>query len=448
MEVYNPPRDRVGNDRSMCRNLPVSRGLDSTCVQIMPEQTSTVSAIDHLENCATDYGFLASTVSNANYRRVWGRDGSITAIAALHTDSSRLVETAKQTLLTLAHHQGPHGEIPSNVDPQARQISYGGTAGRVDSNLWFVIACCQYWKQTGDHEFLSEIMETLERVRFLLACWEFNTRGLLYIPITGDWADEFLQHGYVLYDQLLYLRAQQEMADVHEFLHDSADHQLVDKISRLKHLIRANYWFHNGSDIPEDAYHESLFEKGREAAPRCCGLHWMPFFTPTSYGYRFDAFANVLASIFDVADDSQREAVDEFVVDSVLQHPGNLIPAFHPVITPKDEAWDDLQMTFSYSFKNQPHQYHNGGLWPMVSGFYVIDFAQRGHRERARELQSAILNANRDDTGGEESGFPEFLDGKTLEPGGTRLMAWSAAGEILGQAALDGRAIFVDTLPD
>lgn len=417
----------------------------------MEKQASSrqpANAIDHLKHCSTDYGFIASTVTRDNYRRVWGRDGSITTLAALQTDSTQLIEAARSTLLTLAHHQGPHGEIPSNVDPQARKVSYGGTAGRVDSNLWFVIACCQYWKHTGDHDFLSEVAETLERVRFLLACWEFNARGLLYIPITGDWADEFLQHGYVLYDQLLYLRAQQEMAAVHEFMHESPDQGLVEKISRLKHLIQANYWFHNGSQVPEDAYHQALFEKGKEAAPRCCGLHWMPFFTPTGYGYRFDAFANTLASIFDVADDPQRAAVDQFVSEDVLDRQGTLIPAFYPVITPKDEAWDDLQMTFSYSFKNQPYQYHNGGRWPMVSGFYVVDYAQRGMLEKAQQLQAAIVDANRGRSADENAEFPEFLHGQTFEPGGTRMMAWSAAGEILGQAAIDGRKLFLDELPD
>lgn len=51
------------------------------------------------------------------------------------------------------------------------------------------------------------MLDTLEQVRFLLGAWEFNNRGLLYIPPTGDWADEYMQSGYLLYDQLLYLQA-------------------------------------------------------------------------------------------------------------------------------------------------------------------------------------------------------------------------------------------------
>jgi hypothetical protein len=34
------------------------------------------------------------------------------------------------------------------------------------------------------------MMPVIEKVAFLLGAWEFNNRGLLYVPATGDWADE------------------------------------------------------------------------------------------------------------------------------------------------------------------------------------------------------------------------------------------------------------------
>ncbi|MGD8617658.1 MAG: hypothetical protein PVH54_00550 [Gammaproteobacteria bacterium] len=38
---------------------------------------------------------------------------------------------------------------------------------------------------------------------------------------TGDWADEYLHNGYVLYDQLLYLQAQRTMERMHAEVHGS-----------------------------------------------------------------------------------------------------------------------------------------------------------------------------------------------------------------------------------
>ncbi|SCX95744.1 amylo-alpha-1,6-glucosidase [Thiohalorhabdus denitrificans] len=399
-------------------------------------------ALELLQACTCSYGFLASPVKRANYRRVWARDGVILGLAALMSGDEDLAHTFRRTLETLARYQGRHGEIPSNVDPEADRTSYGGTTGRVDADLWFVIGCGQYWQATGDEAFLEAVSPTLERVQFLLGAWEFNNRGLLYVPLTGDWADEYLQNGYVLYDQLLYLRAQWELARIHREMHGSADHPLEERMARLRHFIRANYWFFDGeTEPPADAYHEILWEKGREAACFCHGRHWLPFFSPSGYGYRFDAFANILASLTGVADDAQREAVDDYV-SNLLPADMPLVPAFHPVITPRDEEWEDLQMTFSYAFKNQPYEYQNGGLWPMLSGFYVADLARRGRSEQAQRILAAIDQASALPMDGEPWSFPEYVHGRELTAGGNRFQGWSAAGAVIAHHAVAGQPVF------
>ncbi|MFA9460292.1 amylo-alpha-1,6-glucosidase [Thiohalorhabdus methylotrophus] len=399
-------------------------------------------ALALLRSCSSPSGFLASPVKQDNYQRVWARDGGIVGLAALMTGDEGLIDTFRRTLSTLARYQGRHGEIPSNVDPRADRISYGGTAGRVDADLWFVVGCGQYWRATGDDGFLDAITPHLERVQFLLGAWEMNNRGLLHVPQTGDWADEYLQHGYVLYDQLLYLQAQSELCRIHQALHGSADHPLEEKRARLHHLIRANYWFpERDAEPPPDAYHEILWEKGREAACFCHGRYWLPFFSPSGYGYRFDAFANLLASLLGIADPTQQGSVDAYL-DGILPEELPLAPAFHPVITPRDEEWEELQMTFSYSFKNQPHEYHNGGLWPMLSGFHAADLAHRGRTEQALRVTEAIDRANALPMAGASWSFPEYVHGRQLTAGGNQHQAWSAAGSLMAHHALEGRPVF------
>jgi len=399
-------------------------------------------AIALLHACITEDGFVASPTESQNYRRVWGRDGTIISLAALLSGDVELIEAARRTLVTLAQYQGPHGEIPSNVDTVSDRISYGGTTGRVDADLWFIIGCGEYWLATGDDAFLEAMLPVLEKVRFLLGAWEFNNRGLLYIPLTGDWADEYLHNGYVLYDQLLYLQAQRTLARMHAEVHGSGDHLMKEKISRLRHLIRANYWF-DGDGIPDDAYHEVLYKKGRDAAAsHCAERHWMASFSPSGYGYRFDGFANVLASLFDVADDTQRKKVDAFVHDQIINDDLPLLPAFYPVIDAVDEDWEHLQVMFSYTFKNRPYEFHNGGLWTMVSGFYVADLARRRRKKEARRFLQAIHQANALTMAGESWGFPEYVNGLTFAAGGTRHQGWSAAGAIIGHHALNGQPVF------
>ncbi|MGD8796459.1 MAG: amylo-alpha-1,6-glucosidase, partial [Thiohalophilus sp.] len=134
-------------------------------------------ALDLLHECRTRVGFLASPTESDNYRRIWSRDGVILSLAAIMTNEPDLIESARETLHTLARYQGPHGEIPSNVDPASQRVSYGGTTGRVDASLWFVIGCGEYWKATQDEVFIQQMVPVLEKVRFLLGAWEFNNRG-------------------------------------------------------------------------------------------------------------------------------------------------------------------------------------------------------------------------------------------------------------------------------
>jgi len=406
----------------------------------MPEGYAEAVALMH--RCSTPHGFLATPTDSHNYRRVWGRDGSIIGLAALLTGDEELVDGCRRTLETLAYYQGPHGEIPSNVDPRTERVSYGGTAGRVDADLWFAICCGAYLRTTGDEKFLDKMLGPLESVRWLLAAWEFNTRGLLFVPPTGDWADEYVQSGYVLYDQLLYLQAQREYAAIHRRLHGSTDHDLDERIARLRHLIRANYWFTEDGEPPDDVYHEVLYEKGRQAAPPRGCSYWMPFFSPVGYGYRFDAMANALVMLLGVADRPQCEKVDDYIAKQIVHEDVMLLPAFDPVITPKDEKWDDLQMTFSHTFKNAPYEYHNGGLWPLVTAFYTAALARRDNRDLARRYADGVHDANRRETDDRPWSFPEFLHGQTHAPGGVSPMGWSAAAAVIAEWAVRGEQLF------
>jgi hypothetical protein len=440
----DPPRSglkpaRMPSSKQSCA-MP-----DKPPVKTVAQETALAEGYDRacelLHDCSSPGGFIASPSRKQNYQRIWSRDGAIMSLAALQSGDTELIETARRTFETLAQYQGPHGEIPSNVDPAAGRISYGGTTGRVDADLWFIIGCGEFWLATGDDAFMDGLLPVIEKVRFLLGAWEFNNRGFIYVPQTGDWADEYLHNGYVLYDQLLYLQAQRTLARLHAARHGSQDHGLQERICRLRHLIRANYWF-DGDGIPDDAYHEVLYRKGLNAASHSAGRHWMASFAPSGYSYRFDAFANILASLLDVADAAQCASVDACIRDELVDPELPLLPAFHPVIKPIDEDWEHLQMMFSYTFKNRPYEFHNGGLWPMITGFYVADLAHRRHPGEAHRFLQAVHSANALVMDGEPWGFPEFLHGRQLTPGGKRRLGWSAAAAVIGHQALQGERVF------
>jgi len=234
---------------------------------------------------------------------------------------------------------------------------------------------------------------------------------------------------------------------IHRQHHQTEDHTLEEKAVHLKHLIQGNYWFSSDGEFPDDMYHRVLYEKGRKTLPEKQDSYWLPYFSPLGYGYRFDALANSLVMLLDIGSEKQAEEVDDYIKNEVCVQKSPLLPAFCPVITPKDERWEDLQMTFSYQLKNQPYEYHNGGLWPMVNGFYAAGLAQRGKTEEARRILKAIHEANRlpaEDENGEETewSFPEYVHGNKFTGGGVHPMGWSAAGALIADAYVDGKRLF------
>lgn len=397
-----------------------------------------LSALDLMRDCSSPYGFVATPHRHLNYFRVWGRDSSIMGLAALGADDEQLVRMMRHSLETLIRFQGARGEIPSNVDPKHGVVSYGQTAGRVDATTWFLVAFGQYCLATGEKAFARKHLESVERAVSLLEAWEFNRKGLLYVPEGGDWADEFIQHGYVLYDQVLYYAALKNYREVLRMLKKNSP-KLSEKITRLGNLIKANYWVEDTAPASPYVYNEPVVKRGKKLV-RGKQEYWLPAFSPSGYENRFDAMANILVSLAGLATPEQQERVDSYVAAHCGARTGFLIPAFRPVITPGQRDWERLRSAYSFSFKNKPYEYHNGGLWPMITGLYAADLAVRGKHDVAKSYLEGLAYADCP-PGNSKKTFPEYLHGKTKRPKGAIHLGWSAAGTLLALQAFETKKI-------
>ena len=194
-------------------------------------------AIDLLHKVSTDHGFLASAENTSNYQRVWARDGVICGLAALASADEKLIATFKSTLETLADNQHEIGTIPSNVllSNENNEVSYGGLAGRVDAVTWFVIGICQYAKHQNQPEFVQKYQVHIEKALQLLNAWEFNNKHLVYVPLSGNWADEYITDGYVLYDQLLRIWA------LKSYNHFAKSEIISQKIQEIVHQVETEF---------------------------------------------------------------------------------------------------------------------------------------------------------------------------------------------------------------
>ena len=376
-------------------------------------------AIALLHEVSTENGFLASAENTSNYKRVWARDGVICGLAALASGDEKLIATFKNTLETLAQHQHKMGTIPSNVffSEDKIEVSYGGLAGRVDAVTWFVIGVCQYVYYTNDIAFLEKNKVAIEKCFALLDAWEFNNKHLLYVPLSGNWADEYITDGYVLYDQLLRIWA------LRSYNHFAKETQLSEKINNIKKQVEVNFQPNTiGEKFHERAYNELDFKE------------YMPCsFSPSGYKTNFDAFANSLAVILNIGTDAMQNSILHHATTLASETKLGLVPAFWPPIFERDEHWNLLKNNCKYEFRNFPYEFHNGGSWSMVNGFLGLALLSKSETKKATTILNKIQGAN---ALGDYS-FYENFNTNTEAPNGVSFCAWSAAAEVLLQQSLN-----------
>ena len=88
--------------------------------------------------------------------------------------------------------------------------------------------------------------------------------------------------------------------------------------------------------------------------------------------------------------------------------------------------------------QNLAWQYHNGGVWPFVGGFWVAALAHAGMAARARRDLARLAQAN----ALRDWQFNEWLHGRTLAPSGMPGQSWNAAAFLIACDALGPNRLF------
>ena len=107
-------------------------------------------------------------------------------------------------------------------------------------------------------------------------------------------------------------------------------------------------------------------------------------------------------------------------------------PAFHPVIDEAHPDWPALRRYHLHEFRNRPHEYHNGGIWPIWLGWLALGLARAGRPAPLARLR--MLVGERVESL-ETFAFDEYLHGTTGTPGGVTHMAYSATGMVFLEVA-------------
>ena len=329
------------------------------------------------------------------YPEPYTRDLMISILGIAVTGDSELIESIRRVLETLAKNQTAHGHIASLVHDQDDR-------GASDTTPLFLLGVAIYRKLTGKAGFLET---AVAKALLWMEYQSPDDRFLVAQQPTSDWRDEQWVIGYGIYVNAL----------VYAYL------LLLGKTERAAELKnQINKFTIDGGFIPHHL-HEGLAERHK------------PYYAFWSYKVlnsdKFDLLGNSLAILSGLVAVSQANEIILWVEEECknLLIKGDLAvelpPNFFPFTLPGDPDWHPR-----YELFNLPGNYHNGGIWPFICGFYVAALVAAGRYELAEEKLVALTDLIKNAADKKlPFGFNEWLKAQNGQVMGQDWQTWSAA---------------------
>jgi hypothetical protein len=386
-------------------------------------------ALNVLYECCTPSGFRASALA-AGYPQIWARDSMVTFLGAIAAGDETLFQAGRAALETLGQHQTCRGLIPLNVNTQTGKISTEN-AGAVDSNLWFILGHFLHYHYSEDLAFLRLHWPEIDRAVQWLDYQDMNECGLIEIPEAGDWMDLLAVRYNVLYDNVLYYAAKlahEELGrlltlptpECAEVVDAAAVHERLNLLMWVDRCWVAEHFAEHLEKLK--AIRLEWFMLYHNVGTISSRPFYLPFVAFREYGDWCDSLGNLLAVLTGVADGHRTEHILRYMHQVGMAEPYPT-KAIYPPIFPGENHWRDYYRSRNL---NLPHQYHNGGIWPMIGGFHIAALVRHGWLRHAEQMLVSLAEANRQGTL-HDWAFNEWLHGMSGHPMGFEQQAWSAA---------------------
>jgi hypothetical protein len=332
------------------------------------------------------------------YPEPYTRDLMISILGIAASGNQELIESIQRVLETLAKNQTQHGHIPSLVHDRE-------DLGASDTTPLFLLAVSIFKKITGKQKFLQK---AAQKALTWMVHQSPADRSLVAQQPTSDWRDEQWVMGYGLYVNTL----------VYSYLRIFEQHEQADR------LLKEMRHFTITGDVIHRHVHEGLVVPHK------------PYYALWSYklysSERFDLLGNSLAILSGIAPPSRAEEMIDWIEEECLsmkkkgQLALDLPPNFFPFIKPGEPDWHSRYKKF-----NMPGNYHNGGIWPFIAGFYVAALVAAKKYQLAEEkllvLTEVVKNSNTRLNKNLKFGFNEWLKAQNGKPKGQNWQSWSAA---------------------
>jgi len=329
------------------------------------------------------------------YPEPYTRDLMICSLGILTTKNRRLLKSLRRVLQTLAKNQTELGHIPSLVHDREDR-------GSSDTTPLFLMAVGIYRKVMKEDDFLEQaVQKALKWMRYRSP----TDRYLVAQLPTSDWRDEQWVLGYGLFVNTI----------VYIYLCLFGQYERAEKVKQYMESFTVK-----GERLQRHV-HEGLV------------LRYKPYYAMWSYkvyrSERFDLLGNSLAILSGIATPSRAKKLVVWIEkeSAALRQNEDLVvdlpPNFFPYVRPGDPDWIPR-----YEKYNQPGEYHNGGIWPFICGFYIAALVAAKRYGLAEKkllaLTELIRPARKADV---EFGFNEWLRAQDGTPQGQDWQSWSAA---------------------
>jgi glycogen debranching enzyme len=377
-------------------------------------ETCHARSIELLKRNSTPAGVLAASrgarADKRGYLAIFGRDAAVCAIGMALSGDEELERASAAGLHTLAEHQAPNGQIAKFVDLEKEEADFW-YLGCIDSTLWWLIALALLDRRGLGGGLQRQYGKRIKLAIHWLLAQEHQRFFLLQQNEASDWADIMPRSGFVLYTNALWY--------------------FVKRLYRLERAQETrdyfNGLFHPFSAVLAEYRRARLLNDYVLRGARNRDLY-LSFVNFSFFGEEGDVFGNVLAVLLGLADGRATERTLGSLGRARVSVPYPIRVVTRP-IKRNNSLWRPYMARHRQNFVCQ---YHNGGIWPMVGGFWITALVSAGRRDPARKelIKLAKVCALRN------WAFTEWLHGKTLAPRGMRGQSWNAAAFLMAEHAV------------
>ncbi|MDG7011188.1 MAG: hypothetical protein JRN57_03615 [Nitrososphaerota archaeon] len=380
-------------------------------------------AVEVLKRNATQRGLKAS---HAYYNQVWARDAFISFLGANLVKDQSLLQSARTTIDTFAKTRAPLGQIANFYDLGTDQPEFG-FSGSTDSSCWYIIGLASLYHATQDRSLLGPPLDAAVDAHRFVRYQDANNSWLVDSPQGADWMDAAIQRtGKTLYNNVLFLTATKCLGSMLAAADRTPPGPGLLDYGALRQRFTDVFLPRDESTERISKYWPRLATHHKEQrAVDMSGKYYLQYISFARIDSHFDTLSNLLCALWGVAGGDTAASIMNTVLERNLSEPFPirvLDPPYKKGDAGYDEKFDEI---LPVQHKSGPLDYHNGGVWPFVGGFYVCALNLLG-MEGARDQLEALARANGVLREGEEVGFNEWLDGRKGEARGQYGQSWSA----------------------